>query len=99
MRGLAFECLVACSLINLRLSYEIYIRRRLATRLAPNLALGQPVVLSSVATCLDCNSFAASWRYLAPDGSETRGDGNKVTDGDNGTAFFTGMGCAETKAL
>ncbi|CAE7199415.1 Nhlrc2 [Symbiodinium natans] len=60
--------------------------RQLATRLAPNLALGQPVVLSSTA------------QYVSEDGTETwTGDGNKATDGDFGTAFFFGMGCAETK--
>eukprot|EP00435_Cladocopium_sp_Y103_P021238 s4452_g5.t1 len=60
--------------------------RQLATRLAPNLAHGQPVVMSSTAT------------YSSADGSSTwTGDGFRATDGDYGTAFFFGMGCAETK--
>lgn len=61
--------------------------RLLATRLAPNLALGQPVVLSSTA------------RYTSADGTDTdTGDGFRATDGNYGTFFFSGLGCAETKA-
>ncbi|CAE7658806.1 SOQ1 [Symbiodinium pilosum] len=59
--------------------------RQLATRLAPNLALGQPVVLSSTAQWL--------LRFVSDDGTETwTGDGFRATDGDFGTAFFFGMG-------
>ncbi|OLP87469.1 hypothetical protein AK812_SmicGene31314 [Symbiodinium microadriaticum] len=61
-------------------------QRQLATRLAPNLALGQKVDLSSTA------------QFVSDDGTETwTGDGFRATDGDFGTAFFFGLGCAETQ--
>eukprot|EP00438_Fugacium_kawagutii_P020771 Skav206935 [mRNA] locus=scaffold1247:112095:112642:+ [translate_table: standard] len=61
--------------------------RQLATRLAPNLALGQPVVMSSTVM------------YTAQDGiTSWSGDGFRATDGDFSTGFFFGLGCAETKA-
>jgi len=60
--------------------------RQLATRLAPNLAQGQPVVLSSIA------------QYTSQDGTSSfSGDGFRATDGDFNTAFFVGNGCAETQ--
>eukprot|EP00930_Biecheleria_cincta_P043965 TRINITY_DN30166_c0_g2_i1.p1 TRINITY_DN30166_c0_g2~~TRINITY_DN30166_c0_g2_i1.p1 ORF type:complete len:4212 (-),score=769.14 TRINITY_DN30166_c0_g2_i1:57-12692(-) len=63
-------------------------RRHLATRLANNLAQGQPVTLSSTA------------RFDSRDGRTTfMGDGYRATDGDTGTYFFGGRGCAETTAM
>lgn len=45
--------------------------------------------------CRLCRFFS---RYSSADGSSTwTGDGFRATDGDYGTAFFFGMGCAETK--
>ncbi|CAJ1429667.1 unnamed protein product, partial [Effrenium voratum] len=66
--------------------------RQLATRLAQNLAFGQPVVLSSNATC-------GASGYTSQDGFSTwTGDGFRATDGDFGVEFFWGASCAETKA-
>ena len=38
-------------------------------------------------------------RYTSADGTDTdTGDGFRATDGNYGTFFFSGLGCAETKA-
>jgi sugar lactone lactonase YvrE len=57
--------------------------RRLATGLANNLVEGMPVTLSQ--------------RYSGIRlGKTVFGDGYKLADGDRGTSFFLGSGCAET---
>ena len=48
-----------------------------------------------------CFKHSCIWwkrRYTSSDGSTQTGDGFRATDGDRGTAFFFGFGCAETKA-
>jgi len=57
--------------------------RNLATKLPTNLALNRPVVLSSVST-------------HTQNSSTRTGDGFRLSDGDRGTHFFQGKGCAET---
>lgn len=61
------------------------LQRRLSTNYASNLAMFQSVMLSSTAALPNKAT-----------GSPVYGEGFKISDGDTGTDFFEGAGCAET---
>ncbi|CAE8643790.1 unnamed protein product, partial [Polarella glacialis] len=63
-------------------------KRQLSTTLATNLALYQPVVLSSTLEFEDKDAGVTFY-----------GSAQKATDGDTSNAFFMGGGCAETTSM